>query len=157
MDSSIQTLRLPLIRRNDRPSFELNRVIFLFDTGAHIPVWCSGEEVFRKAYPDSTKTGYVSRLSGFGKGYTEAEVFVIPRFSLENSGVKYEIINLYVAVTDYDSIKFDFILSSTMFSKADYMIANSEGVIKIQFANSNYICTPMSNSKTLNKITVWIQ
>ena len=158
MDSLIQTLELQLIKRNDRPSFEYDGIVFLLDTGAHMPVWCGGVDFFLDTYPNAEKTEYISHLSGFGEGYTTAEVYKISEFVMRSGDAKYKIRDLYVAVTDYVKIKFDFILSSTMFSKTDYMISNSENLLKIRFSdNRDLICTPIKEQKEVRKITVWTQ
>lgn len=45
MDTLNPTLEFDLIRRYDRPSFEYDNILFLLDSGANRPVWCSGEEL----------------------------------------------------------------------------------------------------------------
>ncbi len=157
MDSSIQILRLPLIKRNDRPSFEFNNTLFLMDTGANIPVWCSGKALFNATYPDAVKVDYTTRINGFGKGARLAQVYKIPEFVLENEGVTYKILDLYVAVLDYSKIGFDFILSSTMFSKSDYTVSNSEHFLIISFRKEEFRCTPLVLNNEVDKITIWTQ
>ena len=130
---------------------------YLFDTGAHLPVWCSGAELFAKVFPEAQKTEQKTHLSGFGEGETEAGVFIIPTFTLQADETVYRIKNLYVAVVDYDRIRFDFILSSTMFSKTDYTISNSKKSLKILFDREELYCTPIRKKSEVDKITVWSQ
>ena len=73
-----------MIKRNDRPSFEYDGVVYLLDTGAQTPVWCSGKDLFMTAYPEAVKTDYVSHITGFGSGFSTAEVYKIPVFVIEN-------------------------------------------------------------------------
>ncbi len=158
MDTSIRTLELELIKRNERPSFDYDGVIYLLDTGSNTPVWCSGEDFFLDTYPNARKTEYESHLSGFGNGYTLTKVYVLPNFTLKKDEVEFRVDNLYVAVTDYEKINFDFILPSTLFSKTDYTIANSSSCLKItMFTNRNYVCTPLLIEQEFDKISVWVQ
>lgn len=121
-----------------------------------MPVWCSGLDFFINTYPDAYKTEYIARLGGFGKGYTECDVYKIPKFVIKSDKAQYVVNNLYVAVADYNKIKFDFIISSTMFSKTDYLISNSDNSLSIHFpVGREFMCTPIINQDCFDKITVW--
>ncbi len=158
MDTSIQTLKLELIKRYDRPSFEYNEVMYLMDTGAHMPVWCSGEELFLLSFPKAEKTTAITHLSGFGSGQIDAVIYRIPEFALgDNKTGRYMIRNLFVAVADYDRIGFDFILSATMFAKADYTISNAEKTLVICYDKEVFEFTPIMAGDSIEKITVWAQ
>lgn len=158
MDTSNPTLEFDLIRRYDRPSFEYSKTLFLMDSGANMPVWCSGEKLFLDTYPSAKKTDFSAHISGFGNGFTEADVYLIPEFTLGNVETILSIKNLHVAVTEKTNIGFDFLLSSTMFSKADSHYLNSAGKIIFElYAGDTFICTPISDSEVFKKIAVWIQ
>jgi len=151
-----QTLELGLIKRYDRPVFEYDETLYMFDSGSDTPVWCSGEDLFLSTFKNAYKTEYDAQLSGFGRGYTPASIYVIPQFILKDDNVAFEIENLYVAVADYSGLNFDFILSNTMFSKTDNTIANSENLLRIQiFDDRPFICTPHILGKEVHKISVW--
>ena len=156
MGTLVQILELALIKRYDRPVFEYDEMLFMFDTGSDTPVWCSGEELFLTAFKDAKKTDREAHLSGFGNGYTPASVYIIPHFVLKKDGAEFRIDNLYVAVADYSGLNFDFILSNTMFSKTDNMIANSSSKLQIQiFGDRPYVCTPLMSGNEVQKISVW--
>ena len=156
MDTFHQILELELIKRYDRPVFEYDEILYLYDTGSDTPVWCSGEEMFVNTFKNAKKTDYKVYISGFGEGYTTASAYVIPRFYLKRAGIEYKIDNLYVAVTDYHSLNFDFILSNTMFAKTDNVIANSKNLLQVHiYGDRPYICTPFLVGDEMTKISVW--
>lgn len=156
MDTLHQILELELIKRYDRPVFEYDEILYLFDTGSDTPVWCSGEEMFINTFKDAVKTDYEVYLSGFGEGVTPAKAYIVPKFVLKKDNVVFEIDKLYVAVTDYHNLNFDFILSNTMFSKTDNMISNSNNTLQIHMYDDRpYICTPFMDGSEMKKISVW--
>ena len=156
MDTSIQILEFESSNLHDRPVFEYNEVLFLFDSGSNMPVWCKGEEFFADIYKNAKKTKHVAHLSGFGKGYTIASVYFVPEFVLIKDNVRFSVINLYVAVTDFFSMEFDFILSNTVFAKADITIANRTNSLQFLFdADRTFYCTPIRLGTEVKKISVW--
>ena len=40
----------------------------MYDSGARVPVWCTGHNLLLKAYPDAIKTDLSGSISGFGTG-----------------------------------------------------------------------------------------
>lgn len=93
----------------------------LVDTGARVPVWCSGEKELLSYYPSCQKQNAIFILSGFGKGYEIANVYTIPDFILSDGKSKIVFKNLVVAVIDKD-FSIDLILSYTMFNKMNISI-----------------------------------
>ena len=158
MDTSHQILELELIRRYDRPHFEYEGILFLLDSGANMPVWCSGKELFIDTYPTAKETELTAHIKGFGEGCTEASVFNIPEFSLVNCNTSFKINNLRIAVTDIDRIGCDFLMSNTMFKRVDYSVKTSTDTVVITLYNGNiFNCTPITEQDICKKITVWTQ
>ena len=93
----------------------------LLDTGARVPVWCSGEEELKSYYKDSYEQNAVFLLSGFGKGQEMAKVYVIPDFELSDGKNTIHYKDLLIAVIDKD-FSFNMILSYTMFNKMNMSI-----------------------------------
>lgn len=98
-----------------------SEVTCLVDTGARVPVWCSGEKTLLACYPDCTKQNAIFILSGFGKGYEIASVYMIPNFILSDGRSKLVYKNLLVAVIAKD-FSVDMILSYTMFNKMNISV-----------------------------------
>ncbi len=141
----MQTLVLKLFNRKNRPCFSYTsnneEVIALLDSGAETPVWCTGEEGFVAAYPDSKKLDWNTEIHGFGSEPEQSAVYVIPEFVLGNHGVIYKIKNLQVAVCYHPLIGRDFVMSDTMFSKADTFIHRiGKKYVEIFFENDCYQC-----------------
>ena len=122
----MRTLVLQLYNRKNRSTFSYisngEEVTALFDSGAEAPVWCTGEKDFVAAYQDAKKLEDETRIFGFGKEAEMAAVYVIPDFSLTDGNEVYCIKNLQVAVCYHPLIGCDFVMSDTMFSKADTYI-----------------------------------
>ncbi len=154
----MRTLVLRLFNRKDRPTFlyEVNgeEVIALFDTGASAPVWCSGEKGFVAAYPDAKKLDVKTKIFGFGKEAEMASVYVIPDFLLSDENESYHIQNLQVAVCYHPLIGCDFVLSDTMFSKADTFIHRiGEKRIEVFYDKDVFQCAVKSGAETFSIVT----
>ena len=130
----------------------------MFDTGAETPVWCKEEEKLLRFYPDVIKKDEKCFLSGFGKGYVEANVFVIPDFSLQVEDNCYRVKNLQIIQSVRPDIGCDFILSDTVFSNVDTLIyRNRKRHLDICYYKDQYYCTPMYADAERFRITVWPQ
>ena len=126
MDLSEQILSLKLLNYRERPFYACSMndedVTMLFDSGASTPVWCMGEKKLKRVYPEAIDKNEECFVSGFGKEAVEGKVYTIPVFILSDERVVYQINNLQIAVCRNPAIGCDFVLSDTMFSKADTMI-----------------------------------
>ena len=141
----MQTLVLKLFNRKNRPCFSYvsndEEVMALLDSGAETPVWCAGEGEFRAAYPDAQKLDWKTEIHGFGSEPEQSAVYIIPEFVLSNNGVVYKIENLQVAVCYHPLIGCDFVMSDTMFSKADTFIHRiGKKYVEFFFENDSYRC-----------------
>ena len=162
MESSIQTLRFPLINTFTRQFFDKKindiNVRFLYDSGAKIPVWCTGIKKFLKAYPDAKKIDGGCSISGFGKGKERAEVYCIPEFSLVDDDTEYLINNLVIAILTKPYIGCDFLISEAMVSKVDTMTARmGKKELSIICENREYNCTAKRVGVDVKDIAVWMQ
>lgn len=124
-------LKFGIINGTNRPVIRYNKLRFLFDTGAYVPVWCTGENAFCKSFPEATKQNFKCFLGGFGRTEQEilalkhtsnikrkellSSVYSIPSFYLNNDTCAIRWVNLHVVVTMKESIGADLILPSTMF------------------------------------------
>lgn len=127
MESLELKLSLQLLNSKERPSFVYLEndveILAMIYTGAKTPVWCKGKKKFKRAYPNAVKQDYNCAISGFGKEPIMAEVYYISRFTLtDEEKQEYTVKGLYVAVCNHPIIGYDFILSNTLFSKADILI-----------------------------------
>lgn len=110
-----------------------NEIDCLIDTGARVPVWCSGEQLLKVYYPKCNKQDAIFILRGFGNGYEVANVYLIPEFILSDGKNSIHYSNMLIAVTERD-YSFDFILSYNMFHKMNISIdtfTNEKGMQKV--------------------------
>lgn len=123
----------------------------LLDTGAMIPVWCSGETDLLNIYPNARKLNCAYILHGFGKGYEIADVYTIPDFILSDGKSTIHYINFIIAVANKD-FSFDMVLSYTMFNKMNVSIntfTNRNGLhavapnIRISAPKDSYYTRPI--------------
>ncbi len=91
----------------------------LIDTGAYMPIWTTGLNLFKKEYPDAKKQSYHALIGGFGEGYSIADVYVIADFILTDGMDALHYINLPVAIINKD-FDYSMILSFTMFNRLDF-------------------------------------
>ena len=135
-------------------------VLMMYDSGAQMPVWCSGDKLLLQAYPQSERTKYLCEISGFGKEAETCPVYLIPEFKLAIDDVEYKIKNLMVAELEKPFIGCDFLLSETMFSKADTLTKRrGKRELQIIYDNSQrpFICTAKNLGKEVAGITIWGQ
>lgn len=161
MASSNRILSLRLINALTRPMILYCsngiEVTTLFDTGASTPVWCMGETKLMAAYPDATKIDAKCEVSGFGRIASECDIFKIPQFILSDSNGKYIIRNLHIAETVNPAIGCDFVMSDTMFAKADTtVVRRGERQLVISCDREEYYCTPKIYNHHFG-ISVWSQ
>ena len=162
MEQSAPILQLNLINIVKRPmcSFIHNdvEILALFDSGALIPVWCTSEKAFLKAYPEAeliNKDGYIS---GFGEGVSKCKIYKLPVFELSNGNDFYRILNLHVAVCQNPEIGCSLVMSDTMFSKTDTLIKRRGNKMLEIFADKNeYQCTFQYLDSGKLSISVWTQ
>ena len=162
MDLSIQTLVFPLINRYSRQFFEIDyygvTVRYLYDSGAKMPVWCTGRNKFLQAFPDAAKMNEHCSISGFGKGIEQADVYVIPDFVISDGNSQYEIERLVVAMLMKPHIGCDFLISETMFSKIDsFSYRRKKRQLHLVGENRPYQCTTRKNGDRILDISVWTQ
>ncbi len=108
-------------RRVIRPVFsiqiEKDTYKCLIDTGADIPVWCKGMELFSVCFPSAIWYKDTT-LGGFGIGRETIPIYIIDNFILSDTyGNKIQFHNFKIAITDRPGIPCDIILCITMFSK----------------------------------------
>ena len=159
----MQTLRFELISRYTRQFFDYDTgsalIRILYDSGANIPVWCTGEEYLLIAYPDAIKTEYVCHVSGFGRGRDAGSVYIIPRFELRDGACVLSVLNLMIAVVEKQLIGCDFIVSETMMEKTNtftYRIGQKLLQIDYEKEDGVYYCTPMKMNGELIGVSVWM-
>ena len=162
MESSTQTLIFPLTNRSVRQVFDYETDTatyrLMYDSGARIPVWCSDEEFFLKAFPDAKKADITAKVTGFGKEAESASVFIIPKFILNDGNTEIVINNLSVVVLLKPNIGCDFLLSETMVSKMDtFTYRRSKKELHVITDKSEYYCTARKNNGELIDISIWVQ
>ena len=151
-----QVLSFPLTYDNGEELLTI-----MYDSGAQIPVWCSGIDLLMDAYPNAKKTDYHCEIAGFGKDTELSNIYMIPEFCLANDGVKFTISNLIVAELFKPFIGCDLLLSETMFSKTDtHTNRRIKRELNIIFDKRDrpFVCTARMKQKDMVKgISVWEQ
>lgn len=164
MELQDQVLSFPLNNTLTRQVFEYDidgiKLLFMYDSGAQIPVWCINPEILIKAYPNTRKTEFKCEISGFGN-YTEiSDIYVIPLFELSTGSISFKIQNLFVATLFKPYIGCDFLLSETMFSKTDMVITRRKKrnlMITFDKIDRPLVCTARINNKMVKSVSVWSQ
>ena len=162
MGSSIQTLVLPLTNQRSRQIFRydngIEKIRMMYDSGARVPVWCTGHELLCKAYPEAVKTDLSSDVSGFGSGSEQGDVYVIPEFELSDGSARYVIHNLSIVSISKPNIGCDLLISETMFAKADTTTLRREKrELHIIYEDRDYYCTAVRRDGTMLDVAVWTQ
>lgn len=91
----------------------------LVDTGASIPVWVDGEEVFKYFYPDAIQSEKKAYIGGFGGNGEIVDVFIVPIFIIGDGRDNIVFKDIPIAVTDRD-FSFQMIMSFTMLNKLQF-------------------------------------
>ncbi|MBQ9513145.1 MAG: hypothetical protein IJR58_08120 [Lachnospiraceae bacterium] len=163
MVSQTKKVSFKLSKRLSRPFFDYDTgtemISVLFDTGANIPIWCTGEALLLSAYPDAHRINQKQIVRGFGKNPESGEVFQIPVFELKDENTAYRLHNLQFIVLDRPEIGCDFLICPGMFAKSDYYVTN-RGKKEITFVSDkeDYYFTPIHDSNGgIERYTVWEQ
>jgi hypothetical protein len=135
-----KNLGLPIIR-----NMADSRNLCLIDTGANMPVWCTGENTFKQCYEDAIMMSSVCILKGFGKDYEVCNVYNIPYFRLSDGNKTIVFKNLPIAVLERD-YAFELIISNTMINQLNFSIntfIKRNGICKVSpyIKISSYIDT----------------
>ena len=162
MESSTQTLVLQLTNRRARQLFKYDigddKLTFMYDSGARIPVWCSGEEMLMKVYPDAKRQEMNCQVSGFGKEPEIGAVYMISKFYISSDEASFVINSLYLVAIEKPSVGCDLIMSETMFMKTDMKIyRRKKRELHIIYDDKEFYCTPIRSNDNLNEVTVWDQ
>lgn len=132
MNSLVFPLNISLY--SPRPIFKayINDIPFkcMLDTGADIPVFCKGTELFREIVKEMEGISEFknSSIGGFGKTDETVMLWNIDNFVLsdKNSSIAYR--GMKIAVMDKPKIPCDMILSASMFMRMKYVIDCSSDV-----------------------------
>lgn len=132
MNSLVFPLNISLY--SPRPIFKayINDIPFkcMLDTGADIPVFCKGTELFREIVKEMKGISEFknSSIGGFGKTDETVMLWNIDNFVLsdKNGSIAYR--GMKVAVMDKPKIPCDMILSASMFMRMKYVIDCSSDV-----------------------------
>ncbi len=127
-------LKFEALMGGHRPVIEYDGMLFLFDSGASVPVWCYGLQAFQAKFAKAAEMEYQFVLSGFGRSESEiykilansdkyaeeqgrhvSDVYSIPDFTLKSGTEHITWKNLNVAVTDRKFGGVHMILPYTMF------------------------------------------
>lgn len=101
----------------------------MLDSGASIPVWCSGAEHLLLAFPQAELRGNLKGLlSGFGKGFEIVDVYFIPRVVISNGQQTLVLNRTYLPVVNKDSFGANLILPSSIFKNANILIAQMQSL-----------------------------
>ena len=96
----------------------------MLDSGASIPVWCSGKESLKKIFPKADLRDNMKYiLGGFGNGFETADVYYIPTMMLFNGEHLIAFNRTYLPVVDKDRFGENLILPSSFFKNASITIA----------------------------------
>ena len=104
------------------------------DSGASIPVWCSGAEHLKETFPQAeSRKNLKGLLSGFGEGFELADVYYIPRVVLSNGQQMIVLNRTYLPVVNRDSFGANLILQChSLWYTMKYYPLSAEEVSKLQ-------------------------
>lgn len=130
----------------------------MYDSGARMPVWCTGDELLCKAYPDAKKTDLFCNVTGFGTGSENGHVYLVPEFVVSDGVSRYVIHNLCIISMLKPNIGCDLLISETMFAKADTTTMRREKrELQIIYEDREFYCTPIRRDGTMIDVTIWTQ
>lgn len=130
----------------------------MYDSGAQIPVWCTGKDLLLDAFPTATETELSCEISGFGKENETGRVYEIPLFDLNDGETHFRIEKLMVVELFKPFIGCDFLLSETMLSKTDTTtIRREKRSFNISYSDPGraFVCTAKRDGKIIKGISVW--
>lgn len=101
----------------------------MLDTGAAIPVWCSGVAQLVDAFPSAVyKAELKTILSGFGTGFQVAGVYYIPEIEFNNGdGNSLRFTKFYLLVVERRTFGADLIFPSSMLKETNILLCDSDG------------------------------
>lgn len=126
------SLKFDIERTSHRPKLISSRypeLVFLVDTGADTPVWCTGEGELLDIFPTARKMKYRFVLSGFGIGVEIADAYIVPDFYLSDGTEEIIFQNMLVAVTNRPTLNVDLILPASLFHHMDLDIDRLSSVM----------------------------
>ncbi len=125
----------PLHGKSDKPVFiseackTNDKFTCMLDTGAAIPVWCSGVAQLVDAFPSAVyKLDLKTILSGFGTGFQVAGVYYIPEIEFNNGdGNSLRFTKFYLPVVERRTFGADLIFPSAMLKETNILLCDSDG------------------------------
>lgn len=106
-----------------------NEFICMLDSGAAIPVWCSGVPALLDTFPTAVlKPDLKSILSGFGTSFEVVDVYNVPKVELCNGSHSIIFENFYLPVTDRKNFGADLIIPSFMFKNSNILLSQLESL-----------------------------
>lgn len=101
----------------------------MLDSGASIPVWCSGEEQLVETFPKAKLEEDVKYiLGGFGREFELAKVYRIPAMVLNSGMHSITFYNTYLPVVSKDRFGANLIMPSSFFGNANIVISQMEAL-----------------------------
>lgn len=101
----------------------------MLDSGASIPVWCSGKESLKKVFPKADLRDNIKYiLGGFGSGFETADVYYVPAMVLYNGERSIVFNKTYLPVVNKDRFGANLILPSSFFKNASITIAQMKSL-----------------------------
>lgn len=132
-------IRFPLAKSKLKPIFlsltEKGNVQFvtMLDSGAMIPVWCSGARWLLKVFPEAVlKTDLKAILGGFGTGIEIADIYYIPEIKIYNGKQFLVFRQCYLPVVERKSFGANLILPSSIFKQTNIIISQLQPFVEKQ-------------------------
>lgn len=108
-----------------------DRFSCMLDTGAGIPVWCTGVETLKETFSKAiAKPTLKSVLSGFGIGCEIGEVYYIPSIELSNGKDSVIFKEVYLPVVNKGTFGADLILPSSILKNCNILLSQNEKIRK---------------------------
>ena len=114
---------------NCSKSMNNGRFRCMLDSGASIPVWCSGKEYLEETFPKAEsreKIKYI--LGGFGSGFEIADVYYIPAMALSNGVRSITFYKTYLPVVNKNRFGANLILPSSFFKNSNIIISQMQSL-----------------------------
>lgn len=135
-----------------------NEFACMLDSGAAIPVWCTGAFKLLDTFPSAVyKPNLKSLISGFGKGVQIVDIYYISEVVFCNGEDSITFENFYLPVLDRQTFGTDMIFPIIMFKETNILISQTKhcGINKmmiLQCCSKHYRATYSTRYLTVNEV-----
>lgn len=101
-----------------------NQFTCMLDSGAGVPVWCTGKDSLTRIFPTAVyKESYKNLLGGFGAVFQAVKVYYIPKVELSNGENSIIFEDFYLPVSVKRNFGVDLILPTSMIKESKIILS----------------------------------